>query len=205
MDFSDGTSHAYYKAYINKNPEHRWLAKFNIVAENRYKYISKIKTDMPLVHTPILPVDMYEIHSLIPEYKLIYIQIDDMDIPICSANHYYKQPAGVAYFTEIATRLFSITDISLLNTEQRHVLITHTEILSGYYGYMMELDRLLSSCPDQFRNSLYCINFSDIINNPSKVKNLLENVTNKKMSLHAHRQYDRYVETQIEFRNQKGF
>jgi hypothetical protein len=71
-------------------------------------------------------------------------------------------------------------------------------------GYISTLNKWLSDYSEQIHNSLYRIDFKDIVNNPNKVKIILEDITNKKLSTHAHRQYDRYVEVQLEFRKEKG-
>jgi hypothetical protein len=204
IDFSDGTSHTYYKDYLKKHPSHHWLSGNNNPL--KYKYIGNSKSTMPLVDSPKLPLlDVDQVYSNISVYKLIYVHIDDVDIPVCSANHYFKQPALIGYFTKLATELFSITDLASLTVEQQHTLINYPEVLGSYDGYLRELNTFLNSYPKQFHNTLYRIDFNDIINNTDKVKKLLETVTNKTMSTHAHTQYDRYVEKQLQFRKYKNF
>jgi hypothetical protein len=207
MEFTDATSHFYYARYLKKHPKFKALSHQSSSYPTQYELLRElIGIPLPLVDTPTLDINLQEAHEHGLEYKLIYISVTKTDLPIISANHYYKQPAVRPYFSQLSDRLFSTPDLSKLSQEQENILINHPEVLGGYtHGYVSKLKILVNTYQEQFRNSLYCINFSDIINNTDKVKNLLETITNKTMSSHAHTQYDRYVESQIKFRKEKGF
>jgi hypothetical protein len=201
MDFNDGTSHWYYRKYLQSKPQLAILSNKGNRNLKKYNIIANINTTSPLVDTP----DLQKLCNCELDYKLISIHADDDDLFFINANHYHKQPGTIPYFTQLSNELFSIPDLKKLNKEQEKLLINHHSVKNGYYtDYLQPFNKWLAECSKHFHGSLYHINFKDIVNNPDKVKHLLETITNKTMSDHAHRQYDKYVERQLEFRKEKG-
>lgn len=204
MDFDAGNSHSYYRNYLKKNIASLLLSANMPTSYKKYKFLADLKSDIVLVDSPkVNNIDIQYIIDSSCDYKLIYIYVNETDFPILSTNHYYKQPATVPYFTELSTKLFNNSDLTTLTLDQEKILINHPEVIHGYEMGKVLLDKWLDDCPDVFRNSLYRIDFNDIIDNKDKVKSLLESLTNKTMSSYAHIQYDRYVERQMQFRKDK--
>jgi hypothetical protein len=205
MDFNDGSSHWYYRKYLQSKPELSILSSKNNSTPEKYNIIANINSTSPLIDTPPINLNLQKIYNCGLDYKFIFIYIDVDDLFIVNANHYYKQPNTIPYYLELSNKLFSISDLSTLSSTQEKILINHPDMLGVYTnGYLSTINKWLSDYSEQLPNSLYQIDFKDIVNNSNKVKIILENITNKKLSIHAHRQYDRYVERQLEFRKEKG-
>ena len=202
MDFNDGTSHRYYRKYLQSKPGLSILSARGNKNPEKYNIIANINSTTPLVDSP----DLQKLYNCKLDYKLISIHADDDDdLFFINANHYHKQPSTIPYFTQLSNELFSISDLKKLNKEQEKLLINHHSVKNVYYnGYLQTFNKWLAEYYKDFHGSLYHINFKDIVNNPDKIKHLLETITNKTMSDHAHRQYDKYVERQLEFRKEKG-
>ena len=201
MDFNDGSSHWYYKRYLQSKPYLSILSDFSNKNPEKYNIIANINSTSPLIDSPASDSSLQKIYNSGLDYKLIYIHVDTDDLFVINTNHYYKQPAVIPVFTKLSNRLFSITDLSKLNSNQKKIIMSHPDMFAYTTKYVPTVNKLLS----EYAENLYRIDFKDILNDPDKVKILLETITDKKMSTHAHRQYDRYVERQIEFRKEKGF
>lgn len=206
INFSDGTSHDYYKTYCSNNII-GLLLRHNKKNNRFYGYIKTLmnNVDYTLIDSfKLNNASLSYIFKELPQYKLLCINITDDDLYYVSFNHFFKQPLTRPQFVELALMCFPDTEFDKLTIEQQKLLILHEKILEGYLSYKEKLNNELQSITNQFENSIYYINFKDIIENKQQVINVLETITGKKLSGNTLRQYDRYIQRQLDFRKEKG-
>jgi hypothetical protein len=141
---------------------------------------------------------MYIVYE--PEEKLT------VDVINIYKNFYKEKPAIVNYYWNFYLENKNILDREITDLKD----MTPSELKTFLIKYQEEddynifnqrfsskhWDEFVSSVPQQYRNRIHRLNFSDITNNKEKVLDMLSKITGKEISDNIKRNYDLYLSHQ---------
>lgn len=179
----------------------------------------KLKYDSDFIIIPGLPlgrISFDEFTKAHPEWVALYITYEPEERLLVHVTNIYKnfykdEPAITNYYWKFYLKNKNILDREVASLkdmapdELRKLLIAYGK----YIDRTTEFDRtfntiflstnwdgFVSSVPEQYRNRIHRLNFSDITNDKEKVLNKLSEITKGSISNHILRNYDNYLKHQ---------